>query len=162
MPDARPESDLQRSKKKGETMKIMPIKAFRLLAVCLGLLFVVSQAAASQQSLVVFGDSFSDTGNAFLLSGEQSTAPYEMIPSAAYAIGGHHFSNGRTWIEVVAANLGASARPVAQNPRNTNYAVGGARARGAAPFDLGGQVSLYLNQYAGADNAALHVILIGG
>ena len=52
-------------------------------------------------SLVVFGTSLSDSGNAFALRGGTNTPPdYNLnpllIPSAPYMRGGHHFSNGPT------------------------------------------------------------------
>src|ERR1043165_1234372 len=59
--------------------------------------------------IVVFGDSLSDPGNAFALTGQHLTPPsygmttpedlLTLIPDAPYARGGNHFSNGPTWIE---------------------------------------------------------------
>ena len=70
------------------------------------MLFVPAWASAQTDfgGIVVFGTSLSDPGNAFVLTGVQSTAPYEtldplLIPSWPYAKGGHHFSNGATWVE---------------------------------------------------------------
>ncbi len=48
------------------------------------------------RSIVVFGDSLEDPGNAFVLTGQIATQPFAPIPASAYAVGGHHFSNGRT------------------------------------------------------------------
>ena len=87
--------------------------------------------------IVVFGTSLSDSGNAFALVGDQSTAPDFtlnplLVPSAPYARGGHHFSNGATWVEQFAKSHGleGSVRPAfaTKNLVATNYAVGAARA----------------------------------
>jgi outer membrane lipase/esterase len=86
--------------------------------------------------IISFGDSLGDPGNAFVLTGEISTAPFEPIPGAAYAIGGHHFSNGRTWVEQLGQSLGlqGSTGPAFRNPVVfSNYAIGGSRAREGAP-----------------------------
>ena len=42
---------------------------------------------ANFDQIVAFGDSLMDSGNAFVLTGEVATPPFESIPSAAYAIG---------------------------------------------------------------------------
>ena len=57
--------------------------------------------------MVVFGDSLSDPGNVFVLEGKVSVRPYNAgnIPDAPYPIGGLTFSNGKTWVEHVSANL---------------------------------------------------------
>ena len=39
--------------------------------------------------IIIFGYSLSDSGNVYLSSGETSKAPYELVPSYPYAIGGH-------------------------------------------------------------------------
>lgn len=115
--------------------------------------------------IVGFGDSLSDAGNRYILTGEQAQAPYAPIPGAAYAIGGHHFTNGATWLELLAKDfkdpLGGkpSLRP---NRRTSNYAFGGARAAGGQWPDLATQVSFYLDDNGTADSDALHVIWIGG
>src|SRR5213593_4528804 len=103
---------------------------------CLAL-FVSAPSWAEAQSrfsgIVVFGTSLSDSGNAFALVGDSSTPPDFalsplLIPSAPYAKGGHHFSNGATWVEQYArsAGLSASVRPALLDPSATNYAVGAA------------------------------------
>lgn len=126
-------------------------------------------AADGPDGLVVFGDSLSDSGNAFVVTGEAATAPFDPIPSAPYAIGGHHFSNGSTWVELLASDLRvpASAGPAARKPgKATNYAFGGARARVATaltPFDLSWQVDRFLDDSGGrASEGALYVVWLGG
>src|SRR5688572_10409180 len=56
--------------------------------------------AGPPNRFVVFGDSLSDPGNAFLLSRNLEVPPFDsLIPDAPYARGALHFSNGPTWIE---------------------------------------------------------------
>jgi phospholipase/lecithinase/hemolysin len=73
-------------------------------------------AAHSFTSLVVFGDSLSDSGRAYVLTG--GLYP----PSPPYA---QRFSNGPVAAEYLAAGLGLPLLP-ASTPGGTNYAVGGA------------------------------------
>ena len=113
---------------------------------------------------MVFGDSLSDPGNAFVLTGQVSVRPFSLIPDAPYARGGLHFSNGKTWAEVLAKDLHLPSGPAFRNPFHfSNYAIGGARARSVTGADLTDQVNLYLGKHHNdADPAALYVILIGG
>lgn len=159
----------------------MVTRTLRSMSLTLSLLSCValfSATAASAQSrspysgIVVFGTSLSDSGNAFYLRGNQAT-PWDFtldplfVPSAPYARGGHHFSNGATWIEQYARSIGlaGSARPaLASEGAGTNYAVGGARAyEDGINFNLGRQVDTFIadvNGYAPSD--ALYVIEMGG
>lgn len=117
--------------------------------------------------LVVFGDSLSDPGNVYLVTGLSVNAPYEVIPAAPYEIGRFHFSNGDTWAERLAERLGShdSAEPAMEDPaQNDNFAFGGARARpfGQSPSAVD-QVSLFLQARAGAARADdVHVLQFGG
>jgi len=76
---------------------------------------IPSLAVAGYTSLYVFGDSLSDNGNAFELSG--GVWP----PSPPYA---QRFSNGPTTAELLAARLGVASVPSSLG--GTNFAVGGA------------------------------------
>ena len=137
------------------------------------LLSIPAPAAAQQYSeVVVFGDSLSDSGNAFALRGAASTPPdYALdpllVPGAPYARGGHHFQDGATWVEQLARSLGVSgsARPAYQSSGSVarNFAVGGARAReDGSNVNLPTQVAAYLEQSGGvASPGALYVIAIG-
>ena len=49
-------------------------------------------AEGQPQDVTVFGDSLSDPGNVFALTGAVSNTPYAVIPSAPYTVGGLHFS----------------------------------------------------------------------
>ena len=127
-------------------------------------------AEGQPQEVVVFGDSLSDPGNVFALTGNVSNTPYAVIPTWPYATGGLHFSNGKTWIEQrPAGNVNAQSSGPAYQVRGvfTNYAVGGSRARpasgGLLQGDLTVQVQNYLTDFGGAARqGATHVIFIGG
>jgi outer membrane lipase/esterase len=118
---------------------------------------------------VFFGDSLSDPGNHFIAFHEISTRPFAPVPSAPYAIGGLHFSNGPTWAEQLAWRLHspASGLPALLIPRAfTNYAVGRARARASAmefpDFDLSTQVGRFLGDFGGsAPPDAIYSVWIG-
>ena len=122
--------------------------------------------------LVVFGDSLSDPGNAFVLLGATNTPPdwsvdAFLVPDRPYARGGQHFSNGATWIEQMARPLGLanSVRPAFRSASGaTNFAIGSARARAdGSGIDLASQVQAFLNAAGNAAPAdALYVVEIGG
>ncbi|MEO7791757.1 MAG: SGNH/GDSL hydrolase family protein, partial [Vicinamibacterales bacterium] len=123
--------------------------------------------------IVVFGTSLSDPGNAFALRGGTNTPPDYLldpflVPSAPYARGGHHFSNGATWIEEFARPLGlaGSVKPAfrASASDATNFAVGAARAReDGVNVNLPAQVEAFLTQAGGvAPSDRLYVIEMGG
>lgn len=115
------------------------------------------------KQLVVFGDSVSDPGNFYALTNLASRAPYDLIPSAPYVIGGMHFSNGKTWVEQLADHLDLAAGAAYRDARFTNYAVGGARARPAGFMDLSTQVADWLaSQRAVSANDTLYIVVIGG
>ena len=144
-----------------------------IVAGMLALLAAPSTAAAqsSFSGIVVFGTSLSDPGNAFALNGAAGT-PHDfmmnplLIPSAPYAKGGHHFSNGATWIEQYARTVGlaGTVRPaLASNGSATNFAVGAARAyNDGINFNLTRQVDTFLERSGGiAAPDALYVIEMG-
>ncbi len=126
--------------------------------------------------MVVFGDSLSDPGNAFFLSGVHLTPPYEtldqfLIPDAPYARGGNHFSNGATWIEQLARklDLGDSVKAAFKDEdyetlKRTNYAVGGARMRDdGININLNVQLGAFLADSQGSARMdALYVMALGG
>lgn len=134
-------------------------------------LIAISASASAVENIervFIFGDSLSDAGNIYALTGETSKAPYSPIPSAPYAIGGHHFSNSRTWAERLAQALRDSngGKASLDGPgQNGNYAHGGARARYDSPSDAPSslhQVSQFLSDYGSVPAGALMVIEFGG
>lgn len=156
------------------TRRISPSFTRKLIVACMLALLAAPSAATAQSSfsgIVVFGTSLSDPGNAFALNGAAGT-PHDfqtnplLIPSAPYAKGGHHFSNGATWIEQYARTVGlaGSVRPaLASNGSATNFAVGGARSyNDGINFNLTRQVDTFLEQGGGiAASDALYVIEMG-
>ena len=151
----------------------------RTLAVFAGALFAAAPTLSARQhapysGIVVFGTSLSDSGNAFALRGGTNTPPdYDLnpllIPNAPYMRGGHHFSNGATWVEQFARSLGlaGTVRPAygSGSPIATNYAVGAARAcdaPGDENVNLAEQVAAFLADSSGvAPSDALYVVEIG-
>jgi phospholipase/lecithinase/hemolysin len=126
-------------------------------------------SGSGYSDMVVFGDSLSDPGNVFVLTGQVSVRPYAEgnVPSAPYPIGqGKTFSNGPNWSQLVAKTLGLNAGtgPALKNQTFTNYAFGGARASSAAggPFDMTAQVAQYLADNGAADPDALYAVWFGG
>jgi outer membrane lipase/esterase len=123
--------------------------------------------AGPPHRFVVFGDSLSDPGNAFILTRNLDIPPFDsLIPDAPYARGAFHFSNGPTWIEQLSLIDHAlpSTGPALLLPVIlSNYAVGGARARQVGAFDLPTQVGLFVNDFHGKAPAdALYVVFVGG
>lgn len=148
------------------------IIALKRLFVCSLLLslapLAIAQGNGGFRDIYFFGDSLSDSGNVYALTGQTAKAPYFVIPSLPYAIGGHHFSNGKTWAERFAQNMQSnnSGKAALDSPgKNGNYAFGGARARsnsGSTSPDSSIQVGMYLGDFGSADPSALYVIQFGG
>jgi phospholipase/lecithinase/hemolysin len=144
------------------------ILAFCLLAVTC-LLPAAVTAGADYERLVVFGDSLSDPGNAYVLTGMALKPPYTaLIPEYPYAQGGHHLSNGATWIERLARKmkLRKSAGPALRVPgKFSNYAVDRTRACTDSPspshLDLTSQVGMFLTQFDAASDRSLYVMFAG-
>jgi outer membrane lipase/esterase len=120
--------------------------------------------------IYIFGDSLSDPGNVYALTGETSKPPYELIPSAPYKSRHRQFtfSNGKTWAQEFTKKMHAkkAGNPVLESPKkNGNYAFGGARARpGSASMvpSATDQLGLYFAEHRKADKKALYVIQFGG
>jgi phospholipase/lecithinase/hemolysin len=169
------------------------IKYFQLVALTVALsvpwlLFTTASSAQEKQfdRIVVFGTSLSDSGNAFTLVSDQTAfgidaecdmgtpanvPPYDdlgflLIPDGSYARGGHHVSNGATWIEQFARGQGLSGfvRPALRNTGTeaSNYAVGGARAYDFdCRFNLEDQLAAYRKDFPKTSPETLIVIELG-
>ncbi|HEY0527029.1 MAG TPA: SGNH/GDSL hydrolase family protein [Stellaceae bacterium] len=112
---AMPEATMNCFAKRG-ILAFLPIF---LLYATFSLHAVAADVPAQPESIVVFGDSLSDTGNVF-----EATLHAEP-PSPPYFDG--RFSNGPVWVELLAGQFGLDVRPALSG--GTNYAVGGAKVR---------------------------------
>jgi phospholipase/lecithinase/hemolysin len=122
------------------------------LALSLTILWTAPALAGPYSQIVAFGDSLSDTGNDFILSGGSPAPPYFQ----------GRFSNGPIWLDQLAVKLGV-ADPGPALGGGTNYAYGGATASSAfqgVPY-LGQQVQAYLQKAPHADPNALYTVLAG-
>ena len=85
-----------------------------------------SGALAGYSSLIVFGDSLSDSGNnAIVLAPNVTPVPISgnsFIPTFPYA--SQHYTDDQVWAQIVATSLGLSANPSLAG--GTDYAFGGA------------------------------------
>jgi phospholipase/lecithinase/hemolysin len=133
---------------------------------------LISTAAAQRiDRIAFFGDSLTDSGNNFVLTGQSTRIPYPLGPASfSYDTGGHQFSNGKVWSQYVAnaLHLPHSALPSLQSRVGdfTDYAMGDARSRSGAPafpsFSLTQQVDIFLGEFDGNVPAnTLVVIWIG-
>jgi phospholipase/lecithinase/hemolysin len=118
-----------------------------------------SARASTIDAIYAFGDSLSDAGNVYTLSGET-------IPGAPYVNG--EFSNGPVWVQDLASALGLPPLS-ASLLGGTDYAYGGAET-GTTPVhtgnvtDLtgaGGQIDQFQTAHPTADPNALYTIWIG-
>lgn len=145
----------------------------RMIVLALMLLTAGWAEAMTFKGIVVFGGSVSDSGNFFALTGFANKPPYDqldafLVPTGPYNVGGHHSSNGPTWVEQFARPLGLSrhVQPAFQGSSRqaANYAVAGARSTDVAlTLDLPEQVAAYLKDvHDKAPSDALYVIDFGG
>lgn len=119
----------------------------RLIAL-ISLLLVLSAAAGK---VFTFGDSLSDTGNVFSISGG-------IYPPSPYFEG--RFSNGKVWVEHLAAELGRPADSLARVDGGRNYAVGGSETTGTLSSQLTSfQLDLGFNTLGSDD---LCILWVGG
>ena len=145
-------------------------RAAPIFGVLLSITMPLTALAGDNQDVFIFGDSLSDSGNVYAAvpGNETSKAPYAVVPSLPYAIGGHHFSNGKTWAERLAQSLSdnSGGKASLEDPgKNGNYAFGGARIVASATQrvpDAGLQILMYLGDYGMARDDALYVYQFGG
>jgi phospholipase/lecithinase/hemolysin len=143
------------------------VNPLRVLFSVLLALVAATALAAPPHRFVVFGDSLSDPGNAFILTRNLEVPPFDsIIPSAPYARGGFHFSNGATWVEqlsIIDHAVPSAGPALLVPPLFSNFAVGGARARTVGAFDLPTQVGLFVQDFHGQAPAdALYIVVVGG
>ncbi|WP_158044941.1 SGNH/GDSL hydrolase family protein [Skermanella pratensis] len=111
-----------------------------VISMCAG--FASASIAAEPRtydSIVVFGDSLSDTGNA----------------------AGARFSNGPVWVEHLARHFSLPVEPAASG--GTNHAVGGARAHDpGSPYNLRAQADRYLAEEPDRDAVGRTLFIVYG
>ncbi|OGO54671.1 MAG: hypothetical protein A2V85_06080 [Chloroflexi bacterium RBG_16_72_14] len=124
------------------------------LTLALGLGASGALAGPAVTDVFVFGDSLSDTGNIFAVTGGA-------VPASPPYFGGR-FSNGPVWVEGLASHLGHATAPSMLG--GTNFAFGGARVASGGPMppSLSDQVGMYLGLPGPADPGALYVLWGGG
>ncbi|HEY5331366.1 MAG TPA: SGNH/GDSL hydrolase family protein [Acidobacteriaceae bacterium] len=115
-------------------------------------------------SIVSFGDSLSDGGNAFIAtSGAEPGAGYatKTVPGVPFPVG--YFTNPQVgggpsglWVDQLAAKLGVTD-PSPSLAGGTNYAVGSAMTGNANPQDMANQLgAFFLANPTGASSSALY------
>ena len=127
-----------------------------------------SLAQAQYSSLVVFGDSLSDSGNnraAIGFNGPNPTSAM-FIPSLPY-LPSNTYSNGPTWVSTLAGGLGLPSGAVPSLLGGRNYAFGGATTTttnppAAFPPSLQLQLGSYLGSSPLGVGSSLYVIAGGG
>jgi len=138
---------------------IMKRAGLAVLTLAVGGSFAILQAAPID-AIYVFGDSLTDVGNIYTVTGGTT-------PGAPYVAG--QFTNGNVWVQDLASSLGLSAlKPSLLG--GTDYAYGTAET-GAASFNTAavntdlvgstGQLAQFQAGHATADPNALYAIWIG-
>lgn len=127
------------------TLKRTTIALLALLPLATGMAIADDEHGYSR--IFIFGASLMDPGNHFAVTGETAHPPFIPPPYAyeTYGIGGHHPTNGRTWVEVLAEEMELTkwAKPAYRNPVFGNYAFSYARARNMDPLPDPLEPSLY-------------------
>ena len=153
------------------------------VSMCLAALFVFAGASSLAQvrdytTIVVFGDSLSDTGNVAHLTAEQPGGVRIPGPLANYTDG--RFTDGadtmphatkyfNTWVEQFAASLPSQPEVRDSLDGGTNYAYGFATTAGGTspltlgPFtvqieNIGQQITDYLSTHPKIDNHTLFIV----
>lgn len=112
-----------------------------------------ASATVSYSGVTIFGDSLSDTGNIFLATGGA-------LPVAPYFAG--RFTDGATWVDVLAGGLGYSAVPSLMGGQN--FAFGGARTGtdNNPPGLLAQTAGIWAPTVGGAADPNRLYVLVGG
>ncbi len=130
-------------------------------ALFIALSSVTTHASTLYTGIYAFGDSLSDVGNDYIVTGGY-------VPTATYYTDGSNsgrFTNGLNYLDVLAADLGLSLTPSVSG--GTGYAFGGARTSYISPglpttaLSFNDQLIDYYSDYTAADPNALYVLWIG-
>ncbi len=110
------------------TLKRIIVALLALLPLATGV--AVADTEHGYSRIFIFGASLVDSGNHFVWTGESAHPPFVLF-GPSYPMGGHNFSNGRTWVELLAQEMELTewAKPALRNPAFGNYAIGYGRAR---------------------------------
>ncbi|MEE9337664.1 MAG: SGNH/GDSL hydrolase family protein [Methylococcaceae bacterium] len=135
----------------------MKIKLIKFNSILFFLFLTLSlNAHADFDEIVIFGDSFSDTGNLASIRGPFPNSPF---------FEASRVSNSPVAVEGLAKKLDLSIDPsmhLVAGAGGSNFSVAGASASGDRPIDLSNQVAAYLLQTAGvASKNSLYVMFIG-
>jgi len=131
------------------------------VAVALGLCCMAAAQAGPFSALYAFGDSLSDVGNDYIITGGA-------VPTAAHYTDGSNvgrFTDGLNYLDLMAGSLGVSLGPSVAG--GTDYAFGGARTSyvvaGLPPTALSfnQQIASFDLAHTTADPNALYVLWIG-
>lgn len=129
----------------------------RLAAACAGAVLCMGSWAATYNNVVFFGDSLSDTGNAYVAGVPTGYAPLQYTDNTGNGL----------WVNTFAALASQAADATRSTAGGNNFAYGGARtgsnANAAGPLYLNQQVAAYLAGTGNtADGGSLYAILMGG
>ena len=110
----------------------------RFLIVLLALVLPITVCATTPKSIIVFGESFTDSGNLYYLFGEPSDNPW--------------FTNGRigdgpNWADYLADHYKHVPPMEASSYGGTNYAIGGADSSFGPGFYGLGSTGMQVNQF---------------
>lgn len=128
-----------------------------------------SAGALAYSSVVVFGDSLSDSGNNAMILGTdpgQVIANNQYIPTLPYAQGS--YTDANVWVNSFAVGLGVPSGAVPSQQAGGNYAFGAARTvvngagTGGFPFSATTQLGMYLMGNPAINADSLFVVAIGG
>ena len=122
-------------------LRRMTVALLALLPLMTGIALAHTEHGYSR--IFIFGASFMDPGNHFAVTGETAHPPFEPINFASYGVGGHRPTNGHTWVEVLAQEMGLNdwSKPAYRDPAFGNYAFSYGRARDVTPDPV--EASLY-------------------
>jgi phospholipase/lecithinase/hemolysin len=98
------------------------------------LILPLKASASGFSQFVVFGDSLSDTGNTFNLTGGLANPNNAFPPDPPFFQG--RFANDKNWVDFAGDELGLTATPITDlilqlttsNPNGVNYAFGGSNS----------------------------------
>ena len=128
------------------TLRRLMVALLALLPLATGMALAGSDHGYDR--IFIFGASFMDSGNNFVLTGESAHPPFDPMAFTSYNIGGHRPSNGHTWVEILAQemNLAKWAKPAYRDPAFGNYAYAYARAR-EVPWGIGKSLGMQVTDW---------------